>query len=72
MITPLSLQVSVPVSRVQGGDDCSGAVLQTRSLSTQAMAESDASRSKAHNRIRGQARKQRDSNRGQTGMVGYR
>jgi len=49
------------VSRAQGGDECAGAVLETRSLPYQTMVENDASRSKTHTRTRGQARKQHPS-----------
>ena len=48
------------VSRAQGGnDDCSGSVLEASRQPYQTMVESYVSRSKAHNRNRGQIRKQR-------------
>ncbi len=49
------------VSRVQGSDECAGAVLEARIQPYQTMAETETARPKAHNRSRGQVRKQRAS-----------
>ncbi len=50
------------VSRMQSGNDgCSGSAFESRSQPYQTMVEGDASRSKTHNRTRGQVRKQRNS-----------